>query len=234
MALEDHDDESQAAPREIELLNRLDALQSQVTELHKARETIENPELLSEVQSVKDKLDEYSKQLGKSAEKLGDRSRESCPLRRESSSRQEEQQTAKENQVHEVSDSDMEDEEEAPEGAVTSKSTIAAYLEEMFSNKFDTIQSMVERLPRVAPSILRSNPNSYADTLFVDEIALMEMSRKFSFPNIRMYDGTNDSKNHVAQYKQRRLTVAIQKEIREATMCKGFSSTLTDPALCYP
>ena len=128
-----------------------------------------------------------------------------------------------ENQVHEVSDSDMEDEKEAPEGAVTSKSTIAAYLEEMFSNKFDTIQSMVERLPRVAPSILRSNPNSYADTLFVDEIALMEMPRKFSFPNIRMYDGTSDSKNHVAQYKQRRLTVAIQKEIREATMCKGFS-----------
>ena len=117
----------------------------------------------------------------------------------------------------------MEDEKEAPEGAVTSKSTIAAYLEEMFSNKFDTIQSMVERLPRVAPSILRSNPNSYADTLFVDEIALMEMPRKFSFPNIRMYDGTSDSKNHVAQYKQRRLTVAIQKEIREATMCKGFS-----------
>ncbi|KAG2275764.1 hypothetical protein HID58_087201 [Brassica napus] len=95
MALEDHDDESQATPRDIELLNRLDAHQSQVTELHKARERIENPELLSEVQSVKDKLDEYSKQLGQSPEKLGARSRESCPLRRESSSRQEEQETAK-------------------------------------------------------------------------------------------------------------------------------------------
>ncbi|KAF3513173.1 hypothetical protein F2Q69_00006614 [Brassica cretica] len=45
----------------------------------------------------------------------------------------------------------MEDEEEAPEGATTSKSTITAYLEEMFSKKFDTIQSMVERFPGVAP-----------------------------------------------------------------------------------
>ncbi|KAL0678093.1 hypothetical protein Bca4012_006074 [Brassica carinata] len=53
--------------------------------------------------------------------------------------------------VHEDSDSKMEDEEEAPEGATTSKSTITAYLEEMFFKKFDTIQSMVERLPGVAP-----------------------------------------------------------------------------------
>lgn len=42
------------------------------------------------------------------------------------------------------------------------------------------------------------------------------------FPNID---------NHIAQYKQWMLTVAIQKELREPTMCKGFGSTLTGPAL---
>lgn len=71
MALKDHDNQSLATPREIELLNRLDALQIHVTELHKARETTDNPELFSEVQSLKDKLDEHSKQLEQSGEKLG-------------------------------------------------------------------------------------------------------------------------------------------------------------------
>ena len=65
----------------------------------------------------------------------------------------------------------------------------------------------------------------------MDEIALVEMPPKFSFPNVRMYDGTSDPDNHVAQYKKQMLTIAIQKELREATMYKGFGSTLTGPAL---
>ncbi|XP_056843229.1 uncharacterized protein LOC130495752 [Raphanus sativus] len=90
---------------------------------------------------------------------------------------------------------------------------------------------MVERLPGVAPPIRRSNPGSYSDTPFVKEIASVEMPRKFSFPSIRMYEGTGDPDNHIAQYKQRMLAVAIPRDAREATMCKGFGSTLTGPAL---
>ena len=58
------------------------------------------------------------------------------------------------------------------------------------------MQSMVERLPGVAPPIRRSNRGSYADTPFVEDI---EMPRKFSFPNIKMYDGTSDPDDHIAQ-----------------------------------
>ena len=90
---------------------------------------------------------------------------------------------------------------------------------------------MVERLPGVAPPIRRSDPRSYSDTPFVEEIASVEMPRKFSFPSIKMYEGTGDPDNHVAQYKQRMLAVAIPREAREATMCKGFGSILTGPAL---
>ncbi|XP_033148540.1 uncharacterized protein LOC117134360 [Brassica rapa] len=79
---------------------------------------------------------------------------------------------------------------------------------------------MVERLPGVAPPIRRSNPDSYTDTPFAEEIASVEMPRKFSFPSIKMY-----------KYKQRMLAVALPKEAREATMCKGFGSTLIGPAL---
>ena len=57
------------------------------------------------------------------------------------------------------------------------------------------------------------------------------MPRKFSFPNIKMYDGTSNPDDHIAKYKQRMLAVALPREFREATMCKGFGLTLIGPAL---
>ncbi|KAF3497230.1 hypothetical protein DY000_02052856 [Brassica cretica] len=74
----------------------------------------------------------------------------------------------------------------------------------MFSDRLDAMQSMVERLPGVA------------DTPFTDDITLIEMPRKFSFPSIKAYNGTTDPDNHVAQYRQRMLTVALPKGSREA------------------
>ncbi|KAF3533478.1 hypothetical protein DY000_02039543 [Brassica cretica] len=40
-----------------------------------------------------------------------------------------------------------------------------------------------------------------------------------------MYDGIGDPDDHIAEYKQRMLTVALPKESREATMCKGPSKS---------
>uniref|UniRef100_M4FA26 Uncharacterized protein n=1 Tax=Brassica campestris TaxID=3711 RepID=M4FA26_BRACM len=70
MAVDEQDNPSESTPREAELQRQLDGLQSQVTYLHKEREATENPELSSEVQSMKENLDEHSKQLEQSAEKL--------------------------------------------------------------------------------------------------------------------------------------------------------------------
>ena len=57
------------------------------------------------------------------------------------------------------------------------------------------------------------------------------MPRKFSFLNIMRYDGSDNPDDHIAQYKQRMLAVVLTKESREATMCKGFCSTLIGPVL---
>ena len=108
---------------------------------------------------------------------------------------------------------------------------MTAYLKRVFAKKFDAIPLMVEKIPVVAPPIQRSDPGLYADTPFTDEMALIEMPWKFAFPNMRMYDSTDDPDDHVAQYKQHMLTVAIPKEAKEATMCKGFGSTLIGPEL---
>ena len=55
MAVDEQNELLEATQREAELQRQIDGLQSQVTELHKTREET-NPELSSEFQSLKEKL----------------------------------------------------------------------------------------------------------------------------------------------------------------------------------
>ncbi|XP_031276068.1 uncharacterized protein LOC116134515 [Pistacia vera] len=79
--------------------------------------------------------------------------------------------------------------------------------------------------------IKKSRPHCYADSPFVDKIALADMPQKFTIPNMKMYDGTTDLNNHIASYKQRMFTVSIPRLLRKACMCKSFGSSLPGPAL---
>ncbi|XP_074301349.1 uncharacterized protein LOC141632732 [Silene latifolia] len=74
-------------------------------------------------------------------------------------------------------------------------------------------------------------PESYADLPFIDEIAGVDLPKKFVIPSMRTYDGTSDPQNHVAFYKQKMLVASIPSEFRQVCMCKGFGTTLTGPAL---
>ncbi|XP_057780030.1 uncharacterized protein LOC130998612 [Salvia miltiorrhiza] len=83
------------------------------------------------------------------------------------------------------------------------------------------MEALIQRIPGVPAPIHKSSENYYADSPFVDEIALVEMPIKFSFPSMQMFDGTTDPTDHIAQYKQRMFTAAIPRELRQACMCKG-------------
>ncbi|XP_074306463.1 uncharacterized protein LOC141641709 [Silene latifolia] len=74
-------------------------------------------------------------------------------------------------------------------------------------------------------------PESYADSPFIDEIARVDLPKKFVIPFIRTYDGTSDPQNHVAFYKQKMLAASIPCEFRQVCMCKRFGTTLTGTAL---
>ena len=172
--------------------------------MHKAQETTENPELSSEVQSLKEKLGEHSKQLELSAEKLNQLQTENATLRDQNkapntaSSKKRRFNTRvrpmgnlstpntgegttnatpasgaagatregiDDHQIHDLEESDSEPKPEKEETEKTAaESSITAYLEQMFSKRFDTMQSMVELLPGVALPMRRSNPDSYTDT----------------------------------------------------------------------
>lgn len=82
MTTNEQDKQFPASPREVELKNQISPLQSQVTELNKAQDaTIENPELLTEVQVLKNTLGEHSMLIEQSTEKLSQLVAENLALR---------------------------------------------------------------------------------------------------------------------------------------------------------
>ncbi|XP_074374437.1 uncharacterized protein LOC141714840 [Apium graveolens] len=93
------------------------------------------------------------------------------------------------------------------------------------------MRDLIEGIPGISKSLEKETPTSYADSLFHDNISLVEILKCFPIPQMRRYDGTSDPLEHIAQYKQRIFTIPITRDLKEACMCKGFGSTLSGPAL---
>ncbi|KAF2535676.1 hypothetical protein F2Q70_00022567 [Brassica cretica] len=82
MAVDEQDELPEATQREAKFQRQINDLQGQVTGLHRTREEI-NPELSSEFQILKEKLNKHSKQLEQSAEKLSQLESKNLTLRDE-------------------------------------------------------------------------------------------------------------------------------------------------------
>ena len=83
----------------------------------------------------------------------------------------------------------------------------------------------------VLTPLKKSLPHNYADSPFVDSIALVEMPKNFTFPNMKLYNSTTNPNNHIASYKQMMFTAAIPHNLRESCICKGFEFSLVGPTL---
>ncbi|KAL5777166.1 hypothetical protein ACOSP7_010092 [Xanthoceras sorbifolium] len=64
------------------------------------------------------------------------------------------------------------------------------------------MEALIQCILRMPAPIKKSSINSFIDSPFVDAIALVEMPRKFRFPNMKHYDATTDLDNYIAQYRQ--------------------------------
>ena len=63
------------------------------------------------------------------------------------------------------------------------------------------MEAMIQKIPGVPAPIKKSLMHSYMDSPFVDSIILFEMPKKFSFPNMKMYNCTTDPTDHIVSYK---------------------------------
>ncbi|KAK9697961.1 hypothetical protein RND81_08G073100 [Saponaria officinalis] len=93
------------------------------------------------------------------------------------------------------------------------------------------LNEKIVKIPGISNPLEEFSQDSFTDSSFADSIALKEIPKKFTVPGMRLYDGTTDPQDHIAQYKQRMLTIPIPRDLREVCMCKGFGSTLCGPAL---
>ncbi|XP_031283776.1 uncharacterized protein LOC116142492 [Pistacia vera] len=104
-------------------------------------------------------------------------------------------------------------------------------MEQILAKRLANIEAMMRRILGVSIPTKKSQPHSYADSSFVDEIALAEMPHKFTIPRMKPYNGTTDLDDHIASYKQQMFAALIPRTLREACMCKSFGSSLSGLAL---
>ena len=110
-------------------------------------------------------------------------------------------------------------------------SSLSTSLEQVVAKRFAEMEAMIQRIPGVPTPLKKSLPHSYTDFPFVDSIDLVEMPKKFSFLNLKMYDGTTEPMDHIVSYKQWIFTTTISQDQHEACMYKSFGSSLHSPAL---
>ncbi|CAH9140628.1 unnamed protein product, partial [Cuscuta epithymum] len=95
------------------------------------------------------------------------------------------------------------------------------------------LREKFNNIPGVPRPLDMATQTCYADSPFGRHITDVEIPRKFAAPSMRLFDGTSDPVEHVAQYKQQMLAVSVRPHQREACMCRAFGTTLTGPALTW-
>ena len=114
---------------------------------------------------------------------------------------------------------------------VKSNPGLHIFADQELSRSFAEMEALIQQSLGVPTHIKNSTMKSFMDSSFIDVIALVEMHRKFTFPNMKQFEGTTDPNDNIAQYKQRMFTAVIPRDLKEACMCKAFGSSFSGPAL---
>ena len=82
-------------------------------------------------------------------------------------------------------------------------------MEQPMTERLAEMKAMIQWILGVTTLLKKSQPHNYVDSPFIDSIALIELPKKFSFPNMKLYDSTTNPTDHIASYNQRMFTVTI-------------------------
>ncbi|KAF2557525.1 hypothetical protein F2Q68_00015679 [Brassica cretica] len=196
-----------------------------------------NPELSPEVQSLKEKLNEHYKQLEQSAEKLSQLELENLNLRDENQALN---TASNKKRRFQAQIRPMPTLETPNSGTGVNLPPTASGGDASAREKAKDAQTYDVEDSESETELDKEAPDGATKAELLWSLTFTRCSprgsmpctqEKFSFPSIKAYDGTTDPDDHVAQYRQRMLAIALPKDWREATMCKGFGSTLTGPTL---
>ncbi|KAI3742754.1 hypothetical protein L1987_60449 [Smallanthus sonchifolius] len=93
------------------------------------------------------------------------------------------------------------------------------------------LREMISSVPGVVQPLPEMSAISHRISRLAPPICDAEIPKRFQTPNMKLYDGTTDPEEHVAQYKERMEINLIPLDLKEVCLCKGFGSTLTGSAL---
>ncbi|KAJ0682811.1 hypothetical protein HanPI659440_Chr16g0651551 [Helianthus annuus] len=99
------------------------------------------------------------------------------------------------------------------------------------SRELQNLKDMISSVPRVVQPILEVSQDSHMISWFAYPICDAEIPKRFQTPNMKLYDGTTDPEEHIAQYRERMEINPIPPDLKDTCLCKGFGSTLTGSAL---
>ena len=99
------------------------------------------------------------------------------------------------------------------------------------ARELQKLRDMISNVPGIVRPIAEVPTDSHRISRFVPSISNVQIPKKFQTPNMKLYDGSTDPEEHVAQYRERMEINPIPMEIKEACLCKGFGSTLTGAAM---
>lgn len=75
-------------------------------------------------------------------------------------------------------------------------------VQQKLESKIAELEAMISWVPGVHAPIKKHHLQSYADFPFSEEICMIEMPSRFTYPTIRVYDGNGDPDDHIAKYKR--------------------------------
>ncbi|XP_074300130.1 uncharacterized protein LOC141631344 [Silene latifolia] len=96
----------------------------------------------------------------------------------------------------------------------------------LLEQQYQELRDLMYRIPGVSRPLEKATRDSYADSPFVDDIALVGVPKGSVPPAMTLYDGTTDPLDHINHYKHKMMVITATGSLKEACMCKGFGSTL--------
>ncbi|KAD4585878.1 hypothetical protein E3N88_23479 [Mikania micrantha] len=99
------------------------------------------------------------------------------------------------------------------------------------AKEIQKLRDMISIVPGVVKPIPEVPVTTHRISRFAPPICDAEIPKRFQTPTMKLYDGTTDPEEHVAQYRERMETNLIPPHLKEACLFKGFGSTLTGAAL---
>ncbi|XP_074302957.1 uncharacterized protein LOC141637297 [Silene latifolia] len=118
-----------------------------------------------------------------------------------------------------------------PAGSFPPVSNPLARASNSLEQQYQELRELMYRIPGVARPLEKAPRDGYADSPFVDDIALVGVPKGFIPPAMTLYDGTTDPLDHINHYKQKMMVITATGSLKEACMCKGFGSTLSGAAM---